>query len=356
MQCITAEKAESEEEEGVDPETESSEDIEDCEKRTIKFKPFGGPLLAQTEISTSQQDFFKMLDDKIQNGPDYNSESESERAQETARLKALLKDWETASAGSRSLPATPKKRPPVPPGVVGVRSADSTAREVPLPPMPPMPPMPPRMPPDRVYVSQIPPSVIHQSYGVQPQYRQVTYNNPNYVTQSPSHQMTYPSAMQYQAISPMYSNQPAYQPPPVRQYPNYAQHASPIKTYMNNSANHIPYDQPVAYSPTHRLYGVPIGAQSVVGGQAGMVKEKPSDMGYKPSYTNGELLQQHMYSQQYQQYKEAREQVLAQNQQHPVVYRGPPKNYQSSVTIPIVVKSGQQSDANMLHRKQYELT
>lgn len=29
---------------------------------------------------------------------------------EAARLDALLKDWETASAGSRSLPATPKRR------------------------------------------------------------------------------------------------------------------------------------------------------------------------------------------------------------------------------------------------------
>ncbi|KAJ8932302.1 hypothetical protein NQ314_014795, partial [Rhamnusium bicolor] len=65
---VTPEKAESEEEDGIENESESSENLEDCEQRkTIKVKPFGGPLLAQTEISTSQQDFFKMLDEKIQN-------------------------------------------------------------------------------------------------------------------------------------------------------------------------------------------------------------------------------------------------------------------------------------------------
>lgn len=60
---------------------------------------------------------------------------------------------------------------------------------------------------------------------------------------------------------------------------------------------------------------------------------------------------------QYQQYKEAREQVLAQHQQQ-TVYRGPQiqKNYQTSVTIPIVVKSSQSTEMNSLHRKQYELT
>ncbi|KAJ8962342.1 hypothetical protein NQ318_018324 [Aromia moschata] len=62
---VTPEKAESEEEDGIENESENSESIEDCEQRkTIKVKPFGGPLLAQTEISTSQQDFFKMLDEK----------------------------------------------------------------------------------------------------------------------------------------------------------------------------------------------------------------------------------------------------------------------------------------------------
>ncbi|EEZ98373.2 uncharacterized protein tow [Tribolium castaneum] len=319
----TPEKTESEEEDGVENDLENNENIEDCESRkTIKVKPFGGPLLAQAEISTSQQDFFKMLDEKIQNGPDYNSESESEKAAEAARLSALLKDWETASAGSRSLPATPKRRPKPPLAEKirsdGVRSAE-IARDGPRP-------------PERGYVSQIPQSVIHQSYGVtQVPYRHVNYPPPSYITQNPPQQISYPSAMQYQAISPMYTSQPTYQPPPPRQYPSYNQHGSPIKTYMNNSPKHIPYDQP-AYSPSHKLYGPPVA---------------------KPVYSNGEVLQQQFYTQmQYQQYKEARDQVL-QNQQ-PAGYRMQ-RSYQSSVTIPIVVQN-QQNDMNALHRKQYELT
>ncbi|CAH1374534.1 uncharacterized protein [Tenebrio molitor] len=322
----TPEKAESEEEDGVENELENNENIEDCDSRkTIKVKPFGGPLLAQTEISSSQQDFFKMLDEKIQNGPDYNSESETEKAAEAARLSALLKDWETASAGSRSLPTTPKRRPKPPLTeklrADGVRSAE-ISRDGPRP-------------PERSYVSQIPQSVIHQSYGVtQVSYRQVNYTNPNYISQNSPHQMSYPSAMQYQAISPMYTSQPTYQPPPPRQYPSYNQHGSPIKTYMNNSPKHIPYDQP-AYSPTHKLYGPPV---QVV----------------KPVYSNGELLQQQFYNQmQYQQYKEARDQVLVQNQ--PQAGYRMQRNYQSTVTIPIVVQN-QQNDVNALHRKQYELT
>lgn len=47
--AATTEKAESEEEEGVENESELSEKLEDCDQRkTIRVKPFGGPLLAQT--------------------------------------------------------------------------------------------------------------------------------------------------------------------------------------------------------------------------------------------------------------------------------------------------------------------
>ncbi|KAG5875596.1 hypothetical protein JTB14_025373 [Gonioctena quinquepunctata] len=336
---VTADKTESEEEDGLETEAETSEDIEDCDqKKAVKFRSLGGPLLAQPEISSSQQNFFKMLDEKIQNGPDYNSESEGEKAAEACRLKSLLKDWETASAGSRSLPPTPKKRSRA--AVEGGRTVEM-AREMP------------RIP-DRAHISQIPQSIIHQSYGVtQVPYRQATYNNPNYISHSPSHQMAYPSAMQYQAISPMYTSQPTYQPPQLRQYPSYNQHGSPIKTYVNSSPKHIPYDQQVSFSPTHRLYG-PVVSSTVVKDKNGC------DAQFTPSYTNGELLQQQKYnhqqqSVQYQQYKEAREQVLAQNQQNPL-YRGPPKNYQNSVTVPIVVKSGQQSEMNKLHRQQYGMT
>ncbi|CAG9822425.1 unnamed protein product [Phaedon cochleariae] len=302
---VTADKTESEDEDGIELEADHSENIEDCDskKTSIKLKHFGGPLLAQAEISTSQQDFFKMLDEKIQNGPDYNSESESERAAETTRLRALLKDWETASIGSRSLPPTPRRRPP--------RSADGGA-----------------------YVSQIPQSVIHQSYGVaQTPFRPTPYANPNYVSQSPSHQMAYPSAMQYQAISPMYASQPTYQAPP-----------------LGNVAKHAGYDAQTAYSPSHKGYGVPVAVPAVV------LPGSVSGGGVGKEKNNGEVLKKtynYQHAVQYQQYKEAREQVLAQNQP---AYRGAPRSYQSSVTIAVAGQGGQQGDPSALQRQQYELT
>ncbi|XP_063245168.1 uncharacterized protein LOC134546332 [Bacillus rossius redtenbacheri] len=72
-----------------------------------------GPLLAHTEISSSQVDFFRMLDEKIESGPDYNSSGEEEMERERARIMSLLKEWENASlnsARSRSAPATPVLR------------------------------------------------------------------------------------------------------------------------------------------------------------------------------------------------------------------------------------------------------
>ncbi|XP_065332914.1 uncharacterized protein LOC135934845 [Cloeon dipterum] len=38
-----------------------------------------GPLLAMAEVSKSQTDFFKMLDEKIENGPDYSESGENTR-------------------------------------------------------------------------------------------------------------------------------------------------------------------------------------------------------------------------------------------------------------------------------------
>lgn len=66
-----------------------------------------------------------------------------------------MKDWETASAGSRSLPVTPKKRPPVLSGKgEGVRSADVAVREGIRPEVAREVSLPPRVP-ERVYVSQV---------------------------------------------------------------------------------------------------------------------------------------------------------------------------------------------------------
>ncbi|KOC66020.1 hypothetical protein WH47_12819 [Habropoda laboriosa] len=57
--------------------------------------PGSGPLLQQAEISTSQLDFFKMLDEKIENGPDYD-----ESLDKTAKAEHesnLVRQWELAS-------------------------------------------------------------------------------------------------------------------------------------------------------------------------------------------------------------------------------------------------------------------
>uniref|UniRef100_A0A336KAP1 CSON006518 protein n=1 Tax=Culicoides sonorensis TaxID=179676 RepID=A0A336KAP1_CULSO len=73
-----------------------------------------GPLLQSQEISSSQQNFFRMLDEKIEQGPDYDSASETEIALEEARLNSLIQHWESASitasicsSTSRSLQGTP---------------------------------------------------------------------------------------------------------------------------------------------------------------------------------------------------------------------------------------------------------
>lgn len=108
---------------------------------------------------------------------------------------------------------------------------------------------------------QISHSIVQQSYGIpQANYLQSHYNNSNYLTKNPSYPLSYSSALQYQAISPVYnSTETNYQPSgyQLRQYPNYNQYGSPIKAYVSSSpSTHIPYEPPKAtYSPTHRLYG-----------------------------------------------------------------------------------------------------
>ncbi|XP_046687266.1 uncharacterized protein LOC124372902 [Homalodisca vitripennis] len=77
-----------------DKDGESDADSEEARLRAARLKQMvqagPGPLLAQMEISSSQNDFFKMLDEKIENGPDYDSDCEYEIAMEHARLCRLL--------------------------------------------------------------------------------------------------------------------------------------------------------------------------------------------------------------------------------------------------------------------------
>lgn len=232
-------------------------------------------------------------------------------------MTTLLKDWETASAGSRSLPATPKRRPgkPVPIGD------------------------------QRVPFNQ---SMVHQSYGVTP-YRQA-YASPVYPPVPPTamhhpqqvaQQHTaaaYSSAMQYQALSSLYGRQ-------------YSQQAallgsSPVKS--SASPKHIPSYQ-------------------VVAGAAHPPAEAGASATFSPRMykgvrlSNGDLIQQQIYQQQlqyqqareYQQYKQSREQQLIQHQQgmqamQATAFAPNPngRSYQSSIHIPIV-----QNDIT-----QYDLT
>ncbi|CAH1970877.1 unnamed protein product [Acanthoscelides obtectus] len=409
---VSSEKADSEEEEGVETEADNSEYIEDCDQRkTIKVKPFGGPLLAQSEISTSQQDFFKMLDEKIQNGPDYNSESESEMAAEHARLKDLLKDWETASAGSRSLPSTPKRKaqPIAATNVTAAIAAAESLQKTQIVATAGV------DRPATSYPGQIPPAMIHQAYGIGQlnAYRQISYPNhygghqqiPQGVyspQQVPPSGYQTPASVQYRA---MYGYQQCCQvqvtpksysygnatPPVSRQHVTYAgqqpppQHGSDggqaaasavTKTYAapnvnNGSPKHLPnYDQQtVNYSPVHRPYSSPVVGIGLVQSDNDNENTSRGVLQYKTTYANGEVIYQQPpylspHSQrpqpsvgmQNQQYRDPREQSFSQHQQMPnSMYRGPPKHYQSSVTIPITVDKDQK-DVNTLHRTQFELT
>ncbi|CAH0600796.1 unnamed protein product [Chrysodeixis includens] len=64
------------------------------------------------EVSASQQDFFKMLDDKIENGRDYDSNSETEIRIEHERRRILIDQWRSASLSTHSSQSQPS--PPTP--------------------------------------------------------------------------------------------------------------------------------------------------------------------------------------------------------------------------------------------------
>lgn len=151
----------------------------------------------------------------------------------------------------------------------------------------------------------------------------------------PPNVAVYPTALQYQALSPMYSSQTTYQPPPRHFYQNYP---------SNNHQDGGGYP-----SKPHQHHPSSNGSPKHI------------------NYSNGELIQQQIYNhrlqyqqaREYQQYRQTREQMLVQQQ---VVGSGAGvyvsgggaygRNYQSTVHIPIVV----QNDQVLLNRKQYEPT
>ncbi|XP_020801656.1 mediator of RNA polymerase II transcription subunit 15 isoform X3 [Drosophila serrata] len=119
-----AEKAQQRDREKHDEsEEQSNKDIQDSDEDVavslLRAKNLS--LLQSQEISSSQQNFFRMLDKKIDEGPDYDSASETEIALEEARLNALRQHWESASitasicsSASRSLQTTPIRQVQVP--------------------------------------------------------------------------------------------------------------------------------------------------------------------------------------------------------------------------------------------------
>ncbi|XP_045760786.1 uncharacterized protein LOC123864418 isoform X1 [Maniola jurtina] len=64
------------------------------------------------EVSASMQDFFKMLDEKIEKGKDYDSSSETEIRLERERRKKLIEQWRSASQSTQSSLSQPS--PPTP--------------------------------------------------------------------------------------------------------------------------------------------------------------------------------------------------------------------------------------------------
>lgn len=246
---------------------------------------------------------------------------------ENTRLTSLLKDWETASAGSRSLEGTPKKNTfHTANGKLNIAATANSTKGM----------------EKRIYSRQnttpIPQSVIHQSYGVTPMSTRecsLTYiqtSNPQLPSSStyqPQNFVDY----SYQAFSPLCATQLVNNssPPLVRSNDN--QRLCSIRASKQNS---IPYD-----NNNSRLFNHP----------------RPP---VRKPYVNGDLIQQQIQIEQvqYRQAKELahfrlmKEQQLIQQQQlqlqHNQVLM---RNYQSSIHIPIAVA---QSYKETLNKTQIE--
>lgn len=76
-------------------------DVNKAQTKKKPSTPGSGPLLQQTEVSSSQLDFFKMLDEKIENGPDYDESLDPTATAD--RVSTLLRRWELASVNWSSV-------------------------------------------------------------------------------------------------------------------------------------------------------------------------------------------------------------------------------------------------------------
>lgn len=102
---------EADEEEGTTGSAAPTEDNEDEDKRKNNILPLTShqPVI---EVSASQQNFFKMLDEKIEKGKDYDSSSETELRLEQERRRVLIEQWRSASLSTQSTQSHPS--PPTP--------------------------------------------------------------------------------------------------------------------------------------------------------------------------------------------------------------------------------------------------
>ncbi|XP_059060318.1 uncharacterized protein LOC131853445 [Achroia grisella] len=102
---------EADEEEGTAGGTAPADDTDDDAEQSKHILPLAAHPPA-IEVSASQQDFFKMLDDKIEKGKDYDSSSETEVRLEKERRRILIDQWRSASQSSQSFQSQPS--PPTP--------------------------------------------------------------------------------------------------------------------------------------------------------------------------------------------------------------------------------------------------
>ncbi|CAG9783265.1 unnamed protein product [Diatraea saccharalis] len=101
---------ETDEEEGTAGGAAPTDETEDDADQNKHILPLSHP--PAIEVSASQQDFFKMLDEKIEEGKDYDSSSETEIRIEYERRKILIEKWRSASQSTQSSLSQPS--PPTP--------------------------------------------------------------------------------------------------------------------------------------------------------------------------------------------------------------------------------------------------
>ncbi|BES92876.1 Hypothetical protein NTJ_05685 [Nesidiocoris tenuis] len=208
---------------------EPIEEEDDSAKMRQMVQLSNSPLLAHQELSTSQSEFFKMLDDKIDNGPDYKSTTDFEFAMDHSQLCRLLQEWQAAKHKSKYGQAAHQ-----PPKLQKFHSVQSNGE---------LPGMKPRLSHQSSLYSGPPPQPL---YGYPPPSHYDPYQQMRHYQPPPQHVYQPPPPQAYQ-----HHNMP-YQTPPSQ---HYAPPAPPPPSMYGQ--------QPVYHHTTH-LSSHHMGASSVV--------------------------------------------------------------------------------------------